>query len=68
MHLSADGRTLIEVTNDDLHEGQLIIPNGVKTIGQFAFEKCTNLTALTIPEGVIVSPWGHIACPGLTEK
>ncbi|MBN9232090.1 MAG: leucine-rich repeat domain-containing protein, partial [Legionella sp.] len=67
MHLSADGRTLIEVTNDDLHEGQLIIPNGVKTIGQFAFEKCTNLTALTIPEGVIVSEWGHIACPGLTE-
>jgi len=67
MLLSADGKTLIEVTNEDIHQGQLIIPKGVTTIGQFAFEKCTNLTALTIPEGVIVSPWGHIACPGLTE-
>ena len=30
----------------------LIIPEGVKSIGEYAFFRCKNLTSITIPEGV----------------
>lgn len=32
----------------------VVIPEGVTTIGDYAFDDCTNLTSITIPESVIV--------------
>lgn len=32
--------------------GELIIPNGVKSIGSFAFRNCSSLKYVTIPDGV----------------
>ena len=52
MHLSDDGKILNSVTDADIHEGRIIIPGSVTTIGVGAFRNCTGLTKLTIPEGV----------------
>lgn len=33
-------------------EGELVIPDGLTSIGDYAFEKCTQITYLTIPDSV----------------
>lgn len=35
-----------------------VIPEGVTTIGDVAFEGCTSLTSIEVPEGMDVSRWG----------
>ena len=47
----ADGRTLIAYPAG-LKESHYIIPNGVTTIGDIAFEGCENLKKITIPTSV----------------
>ena len=58
-HLYSDEHT--EITN-------LVIPNGVTSISDFAFLNCTGLTSVTIPEGVtyigIEAFWN---CSGMTS-
>ena len=34
------------------HDTEVIIPDGVTSIGDFAFVACSNITSITIPEGV----------------
>lgn len=66
MRFSDDGKTLLKVTNADLKNGTLFIPEGV-TIGESAFYGCTDLTAVTIPEGVTIGRYAFYSCTNLTE-
>jgi hypothetical protein len=46
--------------------GDYAIPNGVTTIGQYAFSQCDGLTALTMPSSLTtISDWGIQYCSGL---
>ncbi len=46
----------------------LVIPDGVTSIGRFAFDRCTGLTSVTIPESVTgIGEYAFRACTGLTE-
>ena len=48
--------------------GDVVIPDGVTTIGQYAFGGCTNLTSITIPDSVTSIGWGAFYdCTGLTS-
>ncbi|MBR4845666.1 MAG: leucine-rich repeat domain-containing protein, partial [Bacteroidaceae bacterium] len=43
------------------------LPNGLKKIGEGAFEGCRNLTSITIPEGVTsIGDWAFSHCSSLT--
>ena len=46
----------------------LVIPNGVTSIGGYAFYDCTGLTSITIPDGVInIGGSAFSGCTGLTS-
>ena len=50
-----------EITN-------LIIPSGVTSIGNWAFNACSGLTSVTIPSSVTsIGNWAFNACSGLTS-
>lgn len=44
---------LLKVESDDIENGTVIIPNYVKRIGYHAFQNCTSLTAINIPDTII---------------
>lgn len=64
MRLSRDGKTLIKVDSKDIKSGTFKIPDGVTSIGDFAFsrslrfetsvfmKKCKELKQIVIPDGV----------------
>ncbi len=46
----------------------LIIPDGVTSIGDCAFRFCTSLTSITIPDGVtFIGDYAFFGCKGLTS-
>ena len=46
----------------------ITIPDGVKKIGEYAFQKCTGLTSVTIPDGVeSIGDYAFQGCTGLTS-
>ncbi|MGM9551562.1 MAG: leucine-rich repeat domain-containing protein [Clostridia bacterium] len=48
--------------------GSYIIPDGVASLGAFAFYKCTGLTSVTIPDGVTsIGNYAFYGCSSLTE-
>ena len=49
-------------------EGEYVIPDGVTTIGWYAFADCKKLSAVTIPSSVTtISGYAFILCSELTE-
>ena len=69
---SADNRCLIidGVLNSFAPAGltEYTIPDGVATIGDYAFDGCKNLTSITIPDGVTSIGWGaFFDCDNLTS-
>ena len=46
----------------------LVIPNSVKGIGDYAFSRCKGLTSVTIPNSVTgIGAWSFSRCSGLTS-
>ena len=43
---------LLKVTNADIKDGTIVIPNGVETIGGYAFDSCISLKEIVIPDSV----------------
>ena len=47
---------------------EIVIPDGVTTIGNFAFGRCDNLTSITIPDSVtLIGNSAFYYCQGLTS-
>ena len=58
-HIYSDENT--EITN-------LVIPNNVTSIGNYAFNTCKALTSVTIPNSVTsIGEWAFYGCSGLTS-
>ena len=48
--------------------GELIIPDGITTVGNYAFYGCNGLTSVTIPDGVtFIGERAFYGCSGLTS-
>ena len=67
MQLSPDGKTIISISQDDLKDGHLTIPNTVLMISKEQFQDYINLSVLTIPKEVIVNDFTFFKHPGLTQ-
>ena len=61
--LTKDGETLIAGIN-----GNVVIPQGVTSIGDYAFYYYDGLTSITIPDSVTsIGAWAFYYCSGLTS-
>lgn len=64
---SMDGKTLVYYPSDS-ENSSYIIPDGVKTLGDYAFYRCDALTSVTIPSSVrTIGDYTFAFCNGLAE-
>ncbi len=62
-----DSGSIIAVALGSIH-GSISIPDGVTSIGDFAFSFCKGLTSITIPESLTsIGPGAFFRCKGLTS-
>ena len=63
MGFHMDNSTLVKYEGDDT---DVVIPDGVTSIGDRAFSECTRLTSVIIPEGVTnIGEYAFSKCAGL---
>ena len=64
-----ENNILKEVLNSDINDlGEFIIPEGVKTIGDYAFYKCTSLVEINIPDSVeTIGEYAFCSCASLEK-
>ncbi len=67
--LDAEGTTLIAYPNGRVNEdGSVILPEGISTIGEFAFYGSWDMTSIEIPEGVTrINESAFASCSNLTS-
>ena len=54
--------------NGELLQGEIVIPDGTKKIGAYAFYNCSGLTSITIPDSVTsIGRSAFSGCSGLTS-
>ena len=73
-NLISDGASMMEIKDgvlikgDKNFTGDLVIPGGVTSIGNYAFAKCSGLTSITISAGVTsIGEYAFYGCSGLTS-
>ena len=52
---------------NDVEVKDLVIPEGVTSLGNYAFTGCNGLTSVTIPDGVTLGEGVFMECSGLTS-
>lgn len=63
-----EGTTLKGLTDYGQRLGSIVLPDTITTIGEYAFEDCTNLTSITIPSSVTeIGKGAFQGCSGLID-
>ena len=61
-----DGSRLLRCPNS--FEGEYIFPEGVKELGDYAFEQCSHITSIDVPGGVVsIGKYAFDGCSALTS-
>tara|TARA_R110000868_G_scaffold312270_1_gene573162 strand:+ start:111 stop:911 length:801 start_codon:yes stop_codon:yes gene_type:complete len=63
--MQLENNVLVRIDNNDIVNGQLIIPGHATTIGEEACVKCTDLTHLSIPDDVMIHDVAFACCINL---
>ncbi len=59
---------LVEVNSNDIISGEFKFPEGITSIGCYAFSGCRNLTRVTIPDSVTtIERWAFMDCSRLAD-
>lgn len=61
-----ENKKLISISNNDIINGECIVPKGVETIENYVFEQCENLTSVALPDGLkTIGSYAFYRCKNL---